>query len=191
MKLKQESWWGTHKTLIINPEDQLKWYENIGHNEIYMMVEQPDEKHEDRNNPQGFCCYTEIDWFARTCNLSGSAFKSCRNKIDEVIKPGFAAGMDFAFEVLNMHRVGAEVLATHSAAQRLEIGHLNFKIEGRRRDAVYKSGRYYDSVQLGILREEWESSERVKAYGGCCNKNFDHDLAEKAVERFIKNFPES
>ena len=83
-----------------------------------------------------------------------------------------------------MQRVGAEVLETHSAAQYLEMGYLSFKVEGRRRRAVYKAGKYYDSIQLGILREEWESQDRVKKYGDCCNNNFDHFKAQECIKNF-------
>lgn len=189
LALKQESWWGTHGTLIVNIEDQKRWYDNIGHNEIFMMVEKFEEDKgvtikTGKNVPVGISCYTEIDWYSRCLNISGSIFKHYRKDWTGTVKPSFSAGLDFAFEVLNMHRVGAEVLETHAAAQKLELGHLGFVIEGRRRKAVYKSGRYYDSIQLGMLREEWERHERVLSYGGCCNDNFDHDLADKSIIRF-------
>ena len=195
--LKQESWWGTHSTMIINPEDQLHWFESIGHNEIYMMA----ERHEAQASKDGslmgkkvstqvaksvigIACYTDIDWFGHNCNISGSIYKEHRKDMEGTVRPAFAAGLDFAFEILNMQRVGAEVLETHAAAQQLEIGYLGFKIEGRRRRAVYKAGRYYDSIQLGILREEWVTSDRVSSYKGCCNDNFDHRLADRSIARF-------
>lgn len=194
LALKQESWWGTHGTLIVNVEDQKRWYDNLGHNELFMIAEKfvrnDDGLGEGRvvesgsNKPIGVACYTEIDWYSRTLNISGSIFKHCRKDWAGTVKPAFSAGLDFAFEVLNMHRVGAEVLETHAAAQKLELGHLGFIIEGRRRKAVYKAGRYYDSIQLGMLREEWEKHERVQSHKGCCNENFDHDLADRAITRF-------
>lgn len=174
VKLKEESWWGTHSTTIINIEDELKWYESISNSELYMIAEKD-------GKPIGIACYTDIDWFARTLNISGSIFKDFRQM--DVVRTAFSAGLDFAFEVLNMQRVGAEVLETHSAAQHLEIGHLGFSVEGRRRRAVYKSGKYYDSIMLGLLREEWESQDRIKAYDGCCNQNFDHKKAETCIKR--------
>ena len=176
LKLKEESWWGTHSTLIVNIEDQLKWYESIGHNQLYMIALNSEDK------AAGIACYTDIDWFSRSLNISGSIYKEFRRM--DVVKPSFSCGVDFAFEVLNMQRVGAEVLETHSAAQHLEIGHLGFKVEGRRRRAVYKAGRYYDSILLGLLREEWESQDRVKGYAGCCNANFDHEKAQECIQRF-------
>lgn len=174
LKLKEESWWGTHSTLIVNIEDQLKWYESISHNQLYMIAMS-------NAQPVGIACFTEIDWFGRTLNISGSIYKEHR-KMD-LVKAAFSCGLDFAFEVLNMQRVGAEVLETHTAAQHLEIGHLGFTVEGRRRRAVYKCGRYYDSIMMGMLREEWEAHERVKKYEGCCNANFDHDKAQRCIAR--------
>jgi len=174
LKLKEESWWGTHSTLIVNIEDQLKWYESISHNQLYMIAMS-------NAQPIGIACFTEIDWFGRTLNISGSIYKEHR-KMD-IVKSAFSCGLDFAFEVLNMQRVGAEVLETHTAAQHLEIGHLGFTVEGRRRRAVYKCGRYYDSIMMGMLREEWEQHDRVKKYEGCCNANFDHDKAQRCIAR--------
>lgn len=178
LDLKGESWWGTHGTPIINLEDQVRWYENISSRELFMIASR-----EVANNlaPIGIACYTEIDWICHSLSLSGSIFKPCRTA--EVVKPAFSAGLDFAFEVLNMRRVQAEVLETHAAAQQLEIGHLGMVVEGRRRKAVYKAGRYYDSIMLSILRDEWENQERVKSYNGCCNDNFDHEKAEKNIRR--------
>lgn len=197
LALKQESWWGTHATLIINVEDQLEWFEGISHNELYMIAEMDVESVSKSGKgfmgsevkrqgvvPIGIACFTEIDWYGHSCNISGSIYKPSRKDMEGIVKPAFSAGLDFAFEVLNMQRVGAEVLETHAAAQHLEIGHLGFKIEGRRRRAVYKAGRYYDSIQLGILREEWVTSPRVTAYEGCCNDNFDHQMADRAIRRF-------
>jgi RimJ/RimL family protein N-acetyltransferase len=175
LKLKEESWWGTHSTLIVNIEDQQNWYNSISHSELYMIAESGE-------TPIGIACYTEIDWVGRTLNISGSIYKDHR-KMD-VVKTAFSAGLDFAFEVLNMQRVGAEVLETHSAAQWLEIGHLGFKVEGRRRRAVYKSGKYYDSIMMGLLREEWAEQARIIGYGDCCNKNFDHERAASCIARF-------
>ena len=147
LALKQESWWGTHGTPIINIEDQSKWYDSMGNNQLYMILE--DASQSEKIQSLGFGGYTNIDWIGRTLDISGSIFKSFRQM--DTVKKCFATGLDFAFEVLNMQRVGAEVLETHSAAQHLEVGYLGFKVEGRKRRAVYKSGKYYDSIVLGFL----------------------------------------
>jgi RimJ/RimL family protein N-acetyltransferase len=174
LDLKNESWWGTHGTSIINIDDQRNWYNSLNHHNLAMMVCS-------ENTPVGVSLFLNIDWYARTLDLSGSIFKDHRKP--DIIKPSFACVLDFCFEILNMHRVSAEVIETHLTAQKLEIGYLGFNVEGRRRKSVYKSGKYYDSILLGILRDEWENSDRVKKFlesdTGCCNDVFDHVQAER------------
>ena len=173
LKLKNESWWGTHNAPILNREDQDEWYKNIPDNQLVMIAceKSGSVTNCDSTVKVGVAIYSEIDHLNRTCNLSGSVFKERRNSVS--VKNAFSAGLDFAFEMLNMHRVQAEVLECNLAAQKLEVQHLQFRVEGRRRKSVYKCGVYFDSVMLGILREEWFNTDRVKAYEGSCNEVFN------------------
>ncbi len=175
LALKNESWWGTHGTLIANPDDQLQWYETFSDRELCVIGMKD-------SAPVGVGYYSNIDWVNQTMSVSGSMFKASRTA--PLISASYAAGLDFVFEILNMFRVNAEVLECNVVAQRIHIQHLGFKVEGCRRKAVYKSGRYYDSILLGLLREEWEQQDRVKSYGGSCNTNFDHDFVAKMMRRF-------
>jgi len=164
--LKQESWWGTHQTIICNIEDQQRWYESIPSNQLFMIAMKNGES-------IGISVYTDIDYINQSLNISGSILKSKRGDY-ELVKAAFSCGLDFGFEMLNMRRIGAEVLEYHAAAYKLEVGHLGFKVEGRRRKAVYKCGEYYDSICLGLLRDEWNQQDRVKSYGeDGCNMNFN------------------
>lgn len=175
--LKKESWWGTHNVTLCNSDDQNRWYDSIGSNELVVIG-----LHE--GEPLGVCIYSSIDWIARSLRISGSIFKDSRKP--DINKASFVAGLDFAFEMLNMHRVEAEVLETNVMAQMLEIDLLKFRIEGRKVQSVYKCGKYYDSIMLGLLREEWLSHDRVVAYGDTCNKNFSHDKAKNLMSRFSR-----
>jgi RimJ/RimL family protein N-acetyltransferase len=170
--LKNESWWGTHKTSFVNMVDQRAWYESIPSNTLCMMLMS-------FKDTVGMVIYSDIDSISRSLKISGSAYHRFRKP--EILKAGFAAGLDFAFEMLNVQRVEAEVLASNGPAQHYEIDYLGFKVEGVKRKAVYKCGRYYDSLVLGMLREEWESCPRVVAYGGTCNTMFSHEIAESFI----------
>lgn len=118
----------------------------------------------------GVGLYTDIDWISRSLKISGSVLKEKRGgNIPRLI---FGAGLDFAFEMLNMRRVEAECLSCNLGARQLEIDYLGFTLEGRKREAVYKCGKYYDSLVLGMLREEWEQRDRGDSYERGC-KNFD------------------
>jgi RimJ/RimL family protein N-acetyltransferase len=180
LELKQRNWWGTHKSPIINSIDQKKWFESIPDNQLFLLGTRATAT---SNTPTsiGVAVYTDIDWISRTLQISGSVFKNVRS---DSSKDAFCAGLDFAFEMLNMQKCEAEVLDYHIPAKKLEIDILGFKVEGVKRKSVYKCGKYYDSLVIGLLREEWESSERVKEYGDSCNHNFSHDSVEAMLSRF-------
>lgn len=179
LDLKNESWWGVHTAPILNSEDQERWFESLSIDTICMIAEQ-------ENTPVGVLIINHIDWVGRSAAISGSIYKNARGK--GITYLAFAAGTDFAFEFLNLHRLNAEVLATNYAAQQLDIGFLGFFIEGVRRQAIYKCGQYYDSLLLGLLRSEWKKQTRIMAYQGSCNTTWDHDVAEKMIDRSIKKF---
>lgn len=165
-------------------DDQHRWYKHVTSdpNQLVLIAEYNGcVMRDDDYGGMGVALYSDIDWVSRTLKISGSIYKKHRK--DHKAKAGFAAGLDFAFEMLNMQKVEAEVLEYNVPAQKLEIDYLGFKVEGRRRRAVYKCGQYYDSLLLGMLREEWASDKRVMSYEGTCNKNFDHELAEWMISR--------
>lgn len=62
--------------------------------------------------------------------------------------------LEYGFDQLNLHRVstGAYEFNERSIRTQQKAG---FQIEGRIRLSVFKNGRYWDKVLLGILREEW------------------------------------
>lgn len=64
--------------------------------------------------------------------------------------------MNHIFNTLQVVRVG---LTTWSGNERMiRVGEkLGMMIEGRIRKVRYYNGEYYDSIRMGILREEWES----------------------------------
>ncbi len=174
LDLKSESWWGTHNTQILNLEDQIEWFNNIPKNQLYLIGEID-------SLPIGVASFTNIDWINRSLSISGSLFKKHRGQWSFA---AFCAGLDFAFEMLNMNRVEAEVLEYHVTAQILEIKKLGFVVEGTKRESVYKCRKYYNSICLGMLRKDWEECDRVKQYGDSCNLNFSPDRFLKLMKKF-------
>jgi diamine N-acetyltransferase len=61
----------------------------------------------------------------------------------------------YGFEQLNLHRISSSVFSYNERSIRMHLK-VGFREEGRRREAVYKNGAYYDEVILGLLREEWQ-----------------------------------
>jgi len=62
--------------------------------------------------------------------------------------------LGFAFQDLNMNRVGLEVFDFNKRAHRcyLKVG---FKEVGRKREVRFIEGQYHDSILMDLLREEW------------------------------------
>ena len=65
----------------------------------------------------------------------------------------------FAFAELNLHRVSLSVYAYNPPAIR-SYEKAGFTVEGLMRQTVYRDGLRSDEVCMGILRQEWERSEK-------------------------------
>ena len=59
-----------------------------------------------------------------------------------------------AFERIGLHRVGLSVFAFNERAIR-SYQKAGFRVEGRLREAIARDGRYWDEIQMGVLRDEW------------------------------------
>lgn len=63
--------------------------------------------------------------------------------------------LEYAFHELGLHKVNSAAFATNprSIAYSKKCG---YRVEGRRRQQVFKDGAFHDIVELGVLRSEWE-----------------------------------
>lgn len=66
-------------------------------------------------------------------------------------------GVDWAFRELNLHRIGLSVFSYNDRAIAL-YRKLGFVHEGTSRESVRRDGRWYDSLQFGLLAGEWYES---------------------------------
>lgn len=163
--LKNESWFGTHNIVFVNSTDQQKWFSNLdSHKNMFLIAI-------DSNSGSRIGVYKiqNIDWINRRYDSAHDVFEHERGK--GYGKLVLEAGVDFGFEVLNMHRINTEVLENNMASLKnaLYVGYVK---EGIKRKEIHKCGQYLDSIVLGILKEEWRSLERVKSYGDICNTSY-------------------
>jgi RimJ/RimL family protein N-acetyltransferase len=101
----------------------------------------------------GMCAVKDIRWQSRHCEVwIGIGHPAMR---------GQGLGTDamrvlvrYAFMEMNMNRVGLVVASYNDRAQKsyLKVG---FKEEGRQREYIFRDGVYYDMIQMGLLRSEW------------------------------------
>ncbi|NLF14059.1 MAG: GNAT family N-acetyltransferase [Anaerolineaceae bacterium] len=102
----------------------------------------------------GFVALHTIEWNNRAAMLAiGIGEADYRGK-------GYGADalrliLRYAFDELNLERVGLDVIANNQAAMRA-YERTGFRREGAMRRAVLRDGQAYDRVIMGILREEWK-----------------------------------
>ena len=135
------SWSETHvKDLINNPNPDISLFQIFKGSTFY----------------GGFNLYSH-DRIARVAGVSGfTALKKLG--YPELL---WQTGVDYLFEVFNLHRLETEVLAYNIPSLKLCVEYTGFQIEGVKKESCYKLGRYHDSIQLGLLRSCWIQSERL------------------------------
>ena len=163
--LKDESWFGTHKTTIVNNISQMNWIEKVSNSstDLYLLA------YNKKISPIGIYKISNIDWINRSYDSAHDIFKEYRKK--GYGKLVLEAGVDFGFEVLNMHRMDTEVLENNIASYKNAV-YAGFKDEGIKRKSVYKCNEWISSKCMGLLKEDWEKLDRVKEMGSCCNLSY-------------------
>ncbi|OGZ42067.1 MAG: hypothetical protein A3C80_03650 [Candidatus Ryanbacteria bacterium RIFCSPHIGHO2_02_FULL_45_43] len=62
--------------------------------------------------------------------------------------------LDYAFNTLNLHKICSAVIAYNRRSLQYSL-HCGYKVEGRRRKHIFKKGKYWDLIELGLFRKEW------------------------------------
>jgi RimJ/RimL family protein N-acetyltransferase len=68
--------------------------------------------------------------------------------------------LEYAFDVLKLHRVSVRVLAYNTPAIRA-YEKCGFVIEGREREAAFVDGAWYDDVMMGIIENEFRGGRSL------------------------------
>lgn len=70
-----------------------------------------------------------------------------------------------AFETLRLHRISLSVFEFNERAIRAYL-RAGFTVEGRAREAIWRTGRWWDEITMSILEPEWRALvERERASG--------------------------
>ena len=104
-------------------------------------------------NPIGQTGFFRIDWVGRmTTFYIGISDKSNQGKGfgKETVK----LMLEYAFDILNLHRVQLHVATENIAA--IKVYEQNgFLVEGLLREAMYGQGKYHDFHLMGILKKDY------------------------------------
>lgn len=103
----------------------------------------------------GFAALHGIEWNNGTATLS----IGIGNPLDR--GKGYGAEalhllLQYAFLELNLHRVGLDVISYNEPAISAYV-RAGFREEGRVREAIYREGKRYDRIYMGLLKREWLS----------------------------------
>jgi RimJ/RimL family protein N-acetyltransferase len=111
----------------------------------------------------GNCALMQIDWVNRKCNF-GIAIgeKDCWDK-------GYGAEVaelcvKYAFDRLNLHRVGLEVYDYNERGRRA-YEKAGFQVEGREKESKYLDGVYYDTIKMSIINPRDAIGEKSETPG--------------------------
>ncbi len=67
--------------------------------------------------------------------------------------------LNYAFNTLGLHKICSSVIAFNKRSLNYSLK-CGYRIEGRRRTQIFKSGRYYDEIILGVFRDEWLAARK-------------------------------
>lgn len=163
--LKDDSWSSTVNTTCVNMADQKNWFNAVNSDKtcLYFIIYDGLP-----GKPIGLYGITEINVFNRSCSFTHSLFVEARGQ--GLGNKSLQAATDMIFEVFNMRRIETWILETNLTEIKV-AKNTDFILEGFKREAIYKCGKYINCGLYGLLRKEWENSERVQAFNGGCNKS--------------------
>ena len=121
---------------------------------VYLLIDSP------TMGPIGLVSLQNISWRNRSCSVDlYIGQKQLRNRLVAAI--AFYRTMEYCFDELNLHRVGAYIYAFNTASWRI------FEFAGARRELslakhVLRDGELHDVYGYGLLREEFDEVRRAK-----------------------------
>ncbi|MFX0033802.1 MAG: GNAT family N-acetyltransferase [Candidatus Hodarchaeota archaeon] len=102
----------------------------------------------------GNCGIEDIHWVNRsaTCGLFiGDKENQGKGYGPEALR----LLLDYGFSTLNLNRIDLKVYEFNTRAIKC-YKKVGFIEEGRKRQATFKNGKYYDDIVMSILHEEWK-----------------------------------
>lgn len=108
----------------------------------------------------GYGGLVSIDWVSRRAEVS-ILMATERAQNEAIYRQDLAHYLalmsEVAFKRLHFHRLFAESYSFRSSTID-QFEQFGFQREGTLREHVFKNGRWYDSIMLGLLANEWQAS---------------------------------
>jgi len=141
---------------LLNMDDQSKWFQKIStsdKDDMYLVLK--DEV------PIGVCGLAWIDQESRSAEITFYLGEQSSPVIDVAL--GFE-GYEFlkkkGFEELSLNRLHGEIFSFNEGGIKL-AAYCGFKKEGTKKQAIFWDGKYWDSIMVSMLAEEYRRGRRL------------------------------
>lgn len=147
----------------ISKFEEQKWFEShYGDSNKKFIIET------DEDGAVGLATLDEIDWKNRSATHGIKLFKK-ENRSKGIGTDTVMAIMRYAFDELGLHRLNGSWFPDNIPSKNLYMK-LGWKVEGLKRESVYKHGEYRDLEISGILEEEYHDVAKKLNYWNEENK---------------------
>ncbi|WP_165389133.1 GNAT family N-acetyltransferase [Pseudoalteromonas rubra] len=141
--------WVVGSSVPLSSLQQGKWIDNLSnsYSNIRLIVENME------GVVVGFANIVEIDFVNRSAVHGvkfAKEFRGCGYAKDAVFTI-----MEYAFNQLNLNRLESTILSYNESSIGLYTKACGWNIEGVKKSAVFKNGKYNDLVMIGITKEEY------------------------------------
>lgn len=123
----------------------------------------------------GYTSINDINYINRSCQIGGIVIGDNEYRDGSEITDVYLLLLSYVFDQLNMYRTYGYYLEPHKMTE-INCKTYFYRKEGCEIDAVYKDGKYYNRIIVGLLRKEYyEHKEKG-----------DYTLAS-ATKRLVEN----
>jgi len=111
----------------------------------------------------GWCSLGRIDALNKSGAIHGILIGDPRYQVGYPCIETHFFLLKYSFEVLQLHRLENICLTEHIVSMTMAKS-MNYSLEGIRREAIFKNGRFYDIAVYGMLAEEYYASKERGDY---------------------------
>ena len=147
---------GLKMHLPLSMEEEQDWFENVLKRPAHERPLAIEIRQGEEWLPVGNLGFFNIDWRCRAAEV-GIFIGEKRFWSQGYGTEAMRLALKHGFETLNLNRIMLDVYETNPRAIR-SYEKAGFVYEGRKRQGMFKDGRYFDILVMSVLREEWEAS---------------------------------
>ncbi|MDD2476896.1 MAG: GNAT family protein [Dysgonamonadaceae bacterium] len=104
----------------------------------------------------GYTSINQIDLIHRKAFHGGVVIGDKNYRDGQIMIDTFLDTFSYAFDELNLNRLEAKCLVEHQTSYKM-LKIMGYSLEGIKRQAIYKHGKYHDQYLFSILKSEYSS----------------------------------